>query len=81
LNNLRGETEESFCVDEERPAFVGERDLLFVAIKKTDAELILEIFDLARERRLRGVQFRGRLRKAKRLSHADEITKVSKFHR
>ena len=56
-------------------------DLLLCPIQKPDTDLLFQILNLPRERRLRGVQLSGGFCEAKRLRHGDEVAQMTKFHR
>ena len=60
----------------------GQLDAMNAARKQLDPDLILQIPDLAAQRRLRGVQpSLGRLRQAAHFGDGNEIPKMSQLHR
>ena len=64
----------------ENPAGIRETDSLGAALKKPDAEFILQIANLPAQRRLRHVELLSRPGDILRLGDGDEIAKMTKLH-
>ncbi len=68
-------------IPEKRLARLGEHHALADAVEHRMAELLFQLPDLVRQRRLRDVHAFGGAGEGEALRQSDEITQVAQFHR
>ena len=78
---LVGKCEDPSRIGEEGAAGPGERDLPWTAVDQADAELILEVADLAAERGLGDPELPRGCAHVACLGHGLEVPQVPEFHR
>jgi len=61
-------------------ARTGQRHALACAVEQRRADLLFELLDLVRQRRLRDMQPLGRAREVERAGQCDEVAQVPQFH-
>ena len=80
IGGLRGLTQQRMRPLQQQKPGIGQFELTPRAQDQRKSDLVLELADLAAERRLRDAQLHGGFGKASRLGDMDEIAERTKVH-
>jgi hypothetical protein len=79
-DTLGTEREQLFGVEKKSPAFFGERHSVVCSLQQSDADFVLQIPHLPRQRRLGEPELLGGLGKAQFFGNGDEVAEMTKLH-